>query len=230
MALGDMGHLEKLTIRPLPPSKLPPILVLFNPNAYSITKAVTWTAPASASGGNTQTSRAVNAPLLEFGGGASRQLTLELFFDVTEPLERFTTDDVRNETNKVVALTLIERGLKRPPVCEVSWGNAPTGSDFPFMGVVTNLTQRFTLFDVRGTPLRATLTVTFLEFLKPDDDERKHDPEQTTRVVRLGDTLAGIAADVYRDPSLWRLIAAANRIEDPRHLDPGVTLTIPARL
>ena len=230
MALGDLGQLEKLTIRPLSPSQLLPITALFNPNAYSITKNVTWTPPQAPAGGAAQTRRAVNAPLLVFGGGASRQLTLELFFDVTEAVGGRAISDVRFETNQIVALTLIEPGLKRPPACEVSWGNAPTGSDFPFTGVVNNLTQRFTLFDTHGTPLRATLTVTLLEFLNPDDDQRQHDPEQTTRTVRLGDTLSGIAAEVYRDPSLWRLIADANRIEDPRHLQPGQVLTIPARL
>jgi len=33
---------------------------------------------------------------------------------------------------------------------------------------------------------------------------------------------------VYRDPTRWRLIAEANRLDDPRHLEPGWVLTIPA--
>src|SRR5207249_8455227 len=124
--------LAKLTIKPLNPSKLPEIRVLFNPNTYSITKTVTWSPPSPPLGKPRGTHRLVNAPTLTFGGGGSRQLNLELFFDVTEPVG--VIDDVRRETDKIVALTRIERDHKQPPTCEVRWGDAPTGSDFPFIG------------------------------------------------------------------------------------------------
>jgi nucleoid-associated protein YgaU len=45
--------------------------------------------------------------------------------------------------------------------------------------------------------------------------------------VRRGDTLSGIAAAEYGDPALWRPIARANGIVDPRHVEPGRELTIP---
>src|SRR2546422_10171276 len=87
--------LAKLTIKPLNPSKLPEIRVLFNPNTYSITKTVTWSPPSPPLGKPRGTHRLVNAPTLTFGGGGSRQLNLELFFDVTEPVG--VIDDVRRE-------------------------------------------------------------------------------------------------------------------------------------
>ncbi len=162
-----------------------------------------------------------------FGGGDARQLTLELFFDVTESDVPAPLRDVRIETDQIVALTRIEPKQGRPPTCAVVWGRGST-QDFPFVGVVGNLTERFTLFAPDGTPLRATLTVVFREFLDAVQDQRETDPESTTRVVKRGDTLSGIAADVYRDPTRWRLIAEANRLDDPRHLEPGWVLTIPA--
>lgn len=219
--------LEKLKIKPLAPSKLKEISVLFNPNSYSIRKSVTWSPPQTLTGRRSQTQRKVNAPTLTFGGGGSRQLTLELFFDVTERINNKKIDDVRKETDKIVALTRIERDLDRPPTCEVSWGNAPTSSDFPFIGVVNNLTQRFTLFKSDGKPVRANLTIVFVEFLDPKKDQRQTDPELTTRIIKRGDTLTSITAEVYRDPTLWRVIAEANRLDDPRRLEIGRTLTIP---
>ena len=51
--------LEKLRIKPLPPSALPEISVLFNPNSYSIVKPVTWSVPQASSGSGGQTDRAV---------------------------------------------------------------------------------------------------------------------------------------------------------------------------
>ena len=65
--------------------------------------------------------------------------------------------------------------------------------DFPFVGIVSNLEQQFLLFHATGQPLRATLKVVFLEFLVLGDDQKKTDPELTTRVVRRGDSLASIA-------------------------------------
>lgn len=219
--------LEKLKITPLAPSKLEEISVLFNPNSYSITKSVTWSLPQTQNGSCSKTQRQVNAPTLTFGGGGSRQLSLELFFDITEPIDgRPPVEDVRQETDKIVRLTRIERKRDRPPTCKIAWGKALT-TDFPFIGVVSNLTQKFTLFKSDGTPVRANLTVVFVEFLAPKQDQHETDPEMTTRVVKQGDTLSSITAEVYRDPTLWRIIAEANHLDNPRQMEIGRMLTIP---
>ncbi|NET68539.1 MAG: LysM peptidoglycan-binding domain-containing protein [Moorea sp. SIO1G6] len=218
----------------------PEITVLFNPESYTVKKGVTWS-------GSSQ--KEYNAPILDFGGGGSRELTLELFFDVSEGVKNSRSqnfdrknnslldstfiDDVREETNKLVALTRIRRvGGKEqpPPACKVYWGEAPTNSDFPFVGVITNLTQTFTLFKSNGKPIRAKVNITFSEYLNPEDDKRRTDPELTTRIVKSGETLSSIAADVYGNPKLWRLIAQENQLDNPRQLDIGKTLTIPKLL
>lgn len=210
---------NKLTIKPVDPPGLPELSVPFNPNAYSIGKSVTWTP---------QSNKNLNAPPLLFGGGGSRTLQLELFFDVTEPIDGQEIKDVRDLTNAVAALA---RKVKdgSPPVCEIHWGAKTHGSDFPFKGVVTSLGQRFTYFRPTGEPVRAVVNLTFLEYKKPGEDQRETDPELTTRVVRRGDTVTSLATEAYRDPSLWRVIAQANGIDDPRGLDReiGRVLTIP---
>ncbi|KYC43637.1 peptidoglycan-binding protein LysM [Scytonema hofmannii PCC 7110] len=218
--------LAKLKIRPKSPSRLPSIEVLFNPTTYAITKSVNWTLPQDANGKSIKSQNYLNAPTLSFSGGGSRQLSLDLFFDVTE--SRF--QDVREETNKIVALTRIEpiKPTPRPPTCEVSWGNARPNSDFPFVGVVSSLTQKFTLFRRDGKPVRAELNVVFLELLDAEADRRQTDPEMTTRVVRLGDTLSSIAAEVYQDPTNWRMIAEANGLDNPLDLKIGTSLSIPS--
>jgi hypothetical protein len=222
--------LEKLKIVPQPPSRLGEIEVLFNPTAYAISKSITWSPPENSGGEQSKTQRALNAPIVTFGGGDSRQLTLELMFDVTEPINGRIIDDVRQETNKILALTRIERlEPPRPPTCLIFWGNSPPNSDFPFKGVVSSLTQNFTLFKSNGNPVRANLAVTFTEFLDPQDDKRQTDPELTTHILKPGDTLSSIATKFYRDPLRWRIVAEANRLDDPRNLDSqiGQRLTIP---
>ncbi|BFU95607.1 MAG: peptidase M23 [Nitrospira sp.] len=196
------------------------IEVLFNPNSYSISKSVTWNAD-SPSGGKTETKREVNAPPIQFGGGGSRQLSLELFFDVTEKPGK----DVRDETHKIAVLALISRDLTHPPRCEVLWG--PPKGDFPFKGVISSLTQKFTLFDQNGMPIRATLSVVFTEYLDPKDDKRQTDPDYTTWLIKRGDTLSNVAAQVYGNSALWRTIAEHNEIDDPLRLEIGRRLSIP---
>src|SRR5689334_15183262 len=117
--------LAKLKIRPRD-RDYRTIEVLFNPTSYSISKPVNYTP---------QVRRNLNAPLLSFGGGGSRTLTLKLFFDVTErpQVKGRPIRDVRQLTNELVALTRIKRKKSRPPICDVTWGAAPpANSDFPF--------------------------------------------------------------------------------------------------
>lgn len=226
--------LEKLTFTPMSKdlkTSFDSFEVLFNPNSYSITKTVTWNqtgapaaagnAPAGAGGKTTQIY--LDAPTLNFGGGGSRQLTLNLFFDVTETPDA----DVRDEISDIVALTRKDRDQKCPLPCEISWGGSGDNYDFPFVGVVTSLTQNFVLFDPDGTPLRANVTVILTEYPDPEKNQRETDPELTTRVVKAGDTISSIAGEFYGDPGLWRTIADANGLDDPRRLQPGMRLTIP---
>src|SRR2546422_11614958 len=124
-----LERFPKLVIMPLKPSALLPIRVLFNPNSSSITKLVTWSAPGPSAVGSTgsgETQRKLNAPPSVFGGGDARQLTLELFFDVTESDVPAPLRDVRIETDQIVALTRIEPKQGRPPTCAVVWGRGST--------------------------------------------------------------------------------------------------------
>lgn len=224
-------RLEKLKITPQPPSKLLEIKASFNPSNYSVSKSVQWPQQSyvfSRSYDSPQADRKKNAPGLTFGGGESRVLSLDLFFDTTEEINPFKID-VRNLTNKLVALTRIEPHQGRPPVCVVDWGHSPAGhnSDFPFTGVVSQLTQQFTLFRSDGTPVRANVSLSLVEYLDPEKDLRITDPEFTTWLVRRGDTLSNVAGELYGDPGQWRQIAVANNLDDPRTLTIGARLKVP---
>lgn len=215
-------------------SSLSPFYVPFNPTSYSITKAVSWgsqlavaaTGQGSGDANKRAIARHLDAPGLEFGGGMSRTLTMELFFDATEV--DGSPKDVRKQTDQLVMLTRIEREAGQPPICLLSWGQAPSNSDFPFYGVITSLTQNFLLFDQTGTPLRARLNVTFTEYNDPKKNVQQTDPDLTTHQVMRGETLPAIAERWYGDPAEWRVIARANSIDDPRQLEIGGRLVIPS--
>lgn len=198
------------------------IEVLFNPNEYSLNKDVNF-AQAAVPG--------LSTPLLQFVHGNLRTLELELQFDSLEQHKHSSRtvtrphSDVRKLTQKIVDLMAIQRDTHAPPVVVFSWGG------LSFTGVVSRVNQRFTMFLDTGVPVRARLQVTFQEW-KSAVQEAKEVRRQTsdyTRRYRIaqGETLAQVAATFYRDPTLWRPIAIANGIDDPRRIETARELTVP---
>ena len=193
--------------------------VLFNPTEYTIEDASTWS----------DQDRMGQKPELHYTGGQRKKLTMELFFDTYE-----SRTDVREHTLKIANLLVFNSEVHRPSKVTLSWGaGAPGGThaDFPFVGVLETLKQQFTLFLGNGTPVRAKLNVTFLEFTLPEEELKENEPHSPDRtkayVVKDGDTVSGIAARFYGDPRLWRPIANENDLVDPRKLTPGAVIAIP---
>lgn len=200
---------------------------LFNPKEYTFTKQNTW------SRGETPST---NVPQIEFGGGQPATLAMHLLFDTytsTRPGAR--PRDVRKVyTDKIWSFMMIDSNLQdpkstrgRPPKVRFQWGTS-----WSFKAVITNITQKFTLFMVDGTPVRAELDVTFQQI----EDTANLQPQNPTsggaggeRVwrVRDGDTLAWIAYKCYGDATRWRPIAEANGLERVRELPSGAVLVIP---
>lgn len=191
------------------------VKVHFNPNQFSEDKA-NQIAEIGVPG--------LSAPILQFVRGNTRTLSMELLFDTYED-----NKDVRKEyTDKVYQLLEIDPDTHAPPICEFVW------KDFTFKCVVDRVSGRFTLFRENGIPVRATLNVTFKHYIPVAKIVRANPTRSAdhtkTYTVKLGDTLSSIAAAEYGDPTKWRPIAAANRIDNPRVLTPGRVLEIPPLL
>ncbi|MBO9323196.1 MAG: LysM peptidoglycan-binding domain-containing protein [Roseiflexus sp.] len=200
---------------------------LFNPKEYTFTKQNSW------SRGETPST---NVPQLEFSGGQPATLSMHLLFDTyTSARPGSKPRDVRKVyTDKLWSFMMIDQNLQdpkstrgRPPKVRFQWGTS-----WSFKAVITNITQKFTLFLVDGTPVRAELDVTFQQI----EDTANLQPQNPTsggvggeRVwrVRDGDTLAWIAYKSYGDATRWRPIAEANGLERVRELTPGAVLVIP---
>jgi nucleoid-associated protein YgaU len=235
LGLGTGGAaLQRLTIAP---ELGDPVEALFNPGEISIAASASWeqSQPASYSGPDAA------AVELEFRSVQAQTLSVELFFDTYESRAAMTfkdavgallpaagqgrqATDVSQYTEQVARLADVDQELHRPPVCNLRWGAFDI-----FTGVLTSLDQRFTLFMEDGTPVRATLSCSFLGVsLGQRRTGELHSSDVTkTRQVRRNETLHSIAAQEYRDPALWRDIARANGIVNPRDLKPGTVLTIP---
>src|SRR4051794_12696032 len=194
--------------------------VQFNPTEYSLTKGAQ-IAEIAIPG--------IDSPILQFVAGQNEKLTLDLYFDTT--LEKGMGDgakDVTEYPRRIYQLVKIQPKTHAPPRLRFTWGHG-----LSFVAVAESVTQKFTLFNPDGVPLRATVSVTFREYktlqqqlqelnLQSADHTRRH-------VVVQGETLSGIAAQEYGDPSLWRVIADENswQVDNPRRLKPGLELRLP---
>jgi nucleoid-associated protein YgaU len=198
------------------------IEVLFNPNEYSVNKDNNF-AQAAVPG--------LSTPLLQFVHGNLRTLEMELMFDSLEQHKHSSRtvnparSDVRKMTQKVVDLMAINPATHAPPVLLFSWGG------LSFTGVLSRVNQRFTMFMDTGVPVRARLQVTFQEWktaLQEAKEVRRETADYTRRHrLAQGETLSNVAARFYRDPTLWRPIAIANGIDDPRRVEVARELTVP---
>jgi Contractile injection system tube protein len=184
---------------------------LFNPTEYSVDK------------GNTIAQAAIpglEAPILQYVHGNMRTLTMDLFFDTYEE-----GTDVTNDTNQIYDLLYLDPSTHAPPICELTWGT------FYFRGVLDHVSGKFTLFLADGTPVRATLSVVFNEFIDVDvlvqEQPTESADHRKTRLLKAGDRIDNIAAEEYGDPEKWRPIAEANDLDDPSLLEPGHVIIIP---
>ena len=226
--------LEKMTIQPEGKSSFE---VLYNPESYTQSRQVRY---AQAHGIST------NTPVSQFAGGSLEILSFRLFFDsmsagsevgggladkvlfaANSLLPSMTKAiDVRTYTKKVYSLMEIDPDKHVPPLLKIEWGS------LQFEGHLVNCSQKFTMFNQLGTPVRATLQVTFKQYMKPSKiAEMKPNESPDTakyRTVHQGDALWSFSGREYGQCEQWRVIANANQIENPRLLDTGSMIKLPA--
>jgi nucleoid-associated protein YgaU len=195
------------------------IPVEFNPTEYSLSKGAQIAEIAI---------YGIDSPILQFVRGQNEKLTLDLFFDTTDLGMGDAAVDVRTLTRSFYQLVKIQPKTHAPPRIQFIWG-----AGLSFKAIVESVQQKFSLFNPLGIPLRATLTVAFREYKTLEDQLTElnlQSPDLTkTYTVCQGDTLCGIAAAEYRDPTVWRVIADENAdvIDNPRRLEPGTVLRLP---
>ena len=193
---------------------------MFNPFEYTVTKRNSY---------KEERQNRSDVPSFEFEKAGPQTLKLSLVFDTYE-----SDEDVSLQTNQLWKLmeskTRREGNRNRkvpPPEVAFEWGV------FRFVAVITNMTQKFTLFKPDGTPVRAKVDVTFTQHKDLEDYPSQNptsgggDIERVWRVI-AGDRLDTIAHEVYGDATRWRVIADYNHLTDPLALRAGQQLIIPA--
>lgn len=202
------AHLE--IVRPQTSPKLVPLR--FNPANYQLKKGQTYAEIAIPG---------LSSPPLQWVRGGAETLTFKALVDTTHTLQ--SVDDAY--VNRLRRLLDRDAKLHAPPIVAFVWGRRR------FTGVLDGLDIAYQLFDQDGIPLRAELGITLKEYrpvaVQLYQERTSSSEVEKTFLVRRGDTITGIAAAVYRDPSRWRELALANGISDPRQLRPGRRLLLP---
>lgn len=155
------GPLVKAVIRTIEGPQLS-VECLFNPKEYQIQRSNSW---------DPSYNSAKKAQDLNFSGSSSAKLSMQLFFDTylaDRQANSAMAKDVRVYTDVLWRMmnpdeTRIDPKSKkgRPPRVMFSWGK-----NWLFDAVITSMEQKFIMFTPTGMPLRAMVTIEFLEAIE----------------------------------------------------------------
>ena len=225
---------------------------LLNPGSL-VVRRLAGVRPRRSLGGSLTGTGLGDDPLLYTGGGRT-ELQLDLLFDVSIAGSSMTTEDVRELTGRFWELAenaAGDDGYGRPPLVRFIWGKS-----WNIPGIVAAVAERLEYFTPGGAPRRSWLRMQLLRAGEPATQTPAAQPlpaplEVLSQRVELppdqvhvhtviggtsegeeeqggvGERLDQIASRYYGDPSLWRLLAAFNDIEDPLHMAAGLLLRIP---
>jgi Contractile injection system tube protein len=137
-----------------------------------------------------------------------------------------TTKTVKEQVDALRDAVYTYVGTKHEaPIVQVVWGS------LIFYGRVEGLKFDYTLFKPNGEPLRAKISLNFVEFTSAAEivkEEAQSSPDLTHLVVvKAGDTLPLLCDRIYRDGSYYLEVARINGLTSFRQLQAGSTLRFP---
>jgi hypothetical protein len=196
---------------------------MFNPFEYTLTKSNSW---------GVEPAKGQNVPKPNFTQGGKQVLKLTLIFDALAEKQ----GDVRKYTDALWKMMMVdenkknrESGKSQPPEVAFEWGR------LYFKAVLTNMSQKFTLFKPDGTPVRCSVDVTLEQLIDIDDYKDSDLPEiaaldkaiskiqEAAKSVEAveGDRIDNIAAKVGETV---RKVLEDNNIDNPLNIPVGKLL------
>lgn len=116
--------------------------------------------------------------------------------------------------------------IHRPKFLLIIWG-----SEIRFRCVLSNLDINYTLFNPDGTPLRAKLSCTFVDYKTREQriaEDKPSSPDLTHyRKVREGDKLDFMTYRIYNDPGYVLQVCRTNRLTSIRRVASGTEIYFP---
>ncbi len=205
----------------------------FNPYEYTITKQNQWEAKPR---------KGKDTPKMRFKSGGAQTLKLKVYFDTTED-----GSDVRSKTDDLMEMMMVtdqnrhaESDKSSPPGVAFTWGS------FQFEAILKTMSQKFTLFDANGKPLRCECNLTLQQVKDQDEFGSASAPgaaggsaatnsatpapvpasSSPVTTVTSADRMDTMVAQNGGDPGNYRATAEENNIDNPLALTPGQPITI----
>lgn len=134
--------------------------------------------------------------------------------------------DVSDYVKKIYDLSVPDSHTHYPPMVILMWDS------MEFTGFLQSCSVEYTKFTETGMPVRATMRCSFISALTLKDllkGSSLMSPDTSKfHTVQQGETINMLASLAYDDATLWRNIAVANGITNPRLLRTGEMLHMPA--
>ena len=188
---------------------------MFNPFEYTLSKSNTW---------QDKPVTGQNLPYVNFQQGGAITLKLTLHFD-----SQVLGTDVRNFTDKLWKMVMINEakadaktGKGQPPPVVFDWGK------LHFKAIITNLSQKFTLFTDTGIPLRCTVDVDLRQYLDEPGETgtAQSSSSGTTTKAPVTATQGQRLDNMTSNPNDQRKIAEKNNINNPLKVPTGTKLKV----
>ena len=130
------------------------VKAMFNPKELSIEKSVSWTPKEGSQS---------DEPPAEFSKPTPANLSVTLYFDTYEE----GGDVYAKYVHDLELLAMVIKDKKRPPHCLFVWGKQI------FQGVITSLTQKYTMFLSDGTRVRCECAVKMMAASSAETGSKK---------------------------------------------------------
>jgi Contractile injection system tube protein len=201
-----------------------PLNCWFNPTTLALRRGADWKKTNTVAG-------KVQKP--DYRGGGGDAITLNLLLHAEDNRKGPQVQGNINELLKLADATVDTGGevpQKRPPTVTLHWGKFVSCTC-----VATSVDVTVELFDVDGTPLRATVNIALTQFEPQAGQAASKWTNPTTRAslrrrlhnLRPGENVHLVANEHLRDPAKWRVIAEFNELDDPLRVRSGDTLVVP---
>lgn len=166
------------------------------------------------------------APKVELNAYKSEKLSFELMLDGTGSTGTTSIFSVAAQIANLKLVTYNYFSTEHEPCAVlIVWGT------MCFLGRLTSMDITYTLFSSSGVPLRATVSVSFDEYLSDQEQAalaKKSSPDLTHIIeFKAGDTLPLLCNKVYKDSSYYLEVARVNHLTSTRHIQPGTKLYFP---
>ncbi|WP_162996670.1 hypothetical protein [Mucilaginibacter celer] len=185
-----------------------PYSVMINPDSIKRQKTIQY---------NEQQAQDTSSPSQKYKSTPADTMSFEIVIDCTGIVDA-TRTNMDTEIQALEKIIYVYNGkIHRPNFVKVQWG-----SNLTFKGVLTSFDISYTLFRPDGSPLRAKLSLSFSNYVSPQQvgiDDQEESPDVTHLVtVTEGLSLPQLCQQVWNDDTYYVQVARFNNLNKFRNL------------